>query len=54
MSDHEVMQFDAKTGEWSKAIPAPFYYGLLPWLWLRFTGYRDHYGRKAQFIGWRG
>ena len=31
-------------------VPEPFYYGLFPWLWLRFTGYRDEYGRKAQLL----
>lgn len=36
------------------AIPEPFSYGLLPWLWKRLTGWRDAYGRPAQLIGWRG
>jgi hypothetical protein len=40
-------------GEYVPAIPEPFYWGLLPWIKLRLTGYRDEYGRKAQFIGWR-
>jgi len=39
-------------GTWSEAIPLPFYYSLIPFLWLRLTGYKDNYGRKAQFIGW--
>ena len=39
-------------GTWLEAIPSPFYYGLIPFLWLRLTGYKDNYGRKAQFIGW--
>ena len=33
-------------------LPLPFSYGLIPWLWKRLTGWRDEYGRKAQFIGW--
>lgn len=41
-------------GEYVPAIPEPFYYGLFPWIYRRLTGYRDEYGRKAQFIGWRG
>lgn len=40
-------------GTWEPAIPMPFYWGLLPWLWRRLTGWRDAYGRSAQFIGWR-
>lgn len=34
--------------------PEPFYYGLVPWLWKRLTGWRDPYGRKAQLLGWKG
>jgi hypothetical protein len=30
--------------------PAPFYYGFLPWLWLRLTGWRDENGRRAQCV----
>lgn len=37
-----------------EAVPEPFYWGLLPWLYRRLTGWRDEYGRKAQFIGWGG
>lgn len=33
--------------------PDPFYYGLIPYLWKRLIGWRDEYGRKAKFIGWR-
>lgn len=40
-------------GKILRSIPAPFYWGLFPWVWLRLSGYRDHYGRKAAFIGWR-
>jgi hypothetical protein len=36
------------------AIPEPFYYGFLPWLWKRLTGWRDAYGRPAQRMTWRG
>ncbi len=39
-------------GRWEPAVPLPFYYGLLPWLWKRLTGWRDSYGRPAQFLGW--
>lgn len=49
-----VQSFDSKTGRWEEAIPSPFYHGLIPWLWLRLTGYRDAYGRKAQlFLPWQ-
>lgn len=51
---NDVFQLNKETGEWEPAIPAPFYFGLFPWVWRRLTGYRDQYGRKAQFIGWRG
>jgi hypothetical protein len=45
--------FNKETGQWEEAIPLPFYYGLLPFLWLRLTRYRDSYGRKATFIGFK-
>ena len=45
--------FNKETGQWDEAIPLPFYYGLLPFLWLRLTRYRDSYGRKATFIGFK-
>lgn len=41
-------------GQLVLALPEPFSWGLLPWLWRRLTGWRDQYGRSAQFIGWRG
>lgn len=40
-------------GVYRPAIPEPFYFGLVPWLWRRLTGWRDEYGRPAHFIGWR-
>lgn len=40
-------------GRLEPAIPEPFYWGLFPWIRRRLTGYRDAYGRKAVFIGWR-
>jgi len=49
-SDGTVKQFNTETGQWEEAIPLPYYHGLLPWLWLRLTGYRDAYGRKAQVM----
>lgn len=46
-------QLNSETGAWEPAIPLPFYWGLLPWLWKRLTGWRDEYGRKAQlFLPW--
>lgn len=39
---------------WVEVIPEPFHWGLIPFLWKRLTGYRDAYGRKAQFIGFGG
>ncbi len=44
---------DTRT-HWSdgeEVVPEPYYYGLLEFLWKRFTGWEDSYGRKAQFIG---
>lgn len=41
-------QYNKQTGQWEEAVPLPHYYGFIPWLWLRFIGYRDQYGRKAQ------
>ncbi|NTG01868.1 hypothetical protein G6L30_17265 [Agrobacterium rhizogenes] len=38
------------TGRWEPAIPLPYYHGPLKWLWLRLTGYRDAYGRKAALM----
>ena len=46
---NENMQQNAD-GTWSPAIPEPYYYGLIPWLWKRLTGWRDEYGRKAQLF----
>ena len=45
-------QLNPCTGKWDDAIPLPYYYGLMPFLWKRLTGWRDNYGRKAQFMGW--
>jgi hypothetical protein len=48
-----TQQFNSETGKWENAIPAPYYHGLLTWIWLRLTGYRDEHGRKAQlFLEW--
>lgn len=47
MTDN-VLAFNANSGEWKKAIPAPYYHNIFSWLWLRMTGYRDQYGRKAE------
>jgi hypothetical protein len=48
MSDpNEVQQLNPHTGQWEPAIPMPYSYRLLPWLWKRLTGWRDAYGRKA-------
>lgn len=44
--------FNELTGKWETAMPESYYYGLLPFLWRRLTGYKDKYGRKAHFIGW--
>lgn len=50
----ENQQFNPATGRYEEAIPLPYYFGLLPWLWRRLTGYRDAYGRKAQlFLPWQ-
>lgn len=38
------------SGRWVEAIPEPFYWGLIPWIWKRLTGYRDAYGRKAALL----
>lgn len=46
----EVMSFNPDTGNWYPALPEPFYWGLVPWVWLRLKGYRDQYGRKAQLM----
>ena len=40
-------QFNPDTGRYEPAIPVQYPHGLLPWLWLRLTGWRDAYGRKA-------
>lgn len=50
----QVLKQNPLTGGWEPAIPEPYYWGLVPFLWKRLTGWRDEYGRKAQFIGWRG
>lgn len=50
MQKDDVQQFNPATGEWEPAIPAPMYWGLVPWLWKRLTGWRDQYGRKAQLF----
>ena len=42
--------FNNKTGFWETAIPCPYYFSLLPWMWRRLTGWRDEYGRKAQLM----
>jgi hypothetical protein len=42
--------YNSFTGLWEEAIPLPFSYGLIPWIWLRMVGYRDEYGRKAQLL----
>ena len=36
-----------ENGEWVDAIPSPYPYRLPMWIWLRVTGWRDAYGRKA-------
>lgn len=38
--------------KWGAAIPEPYYYGLLSFLYKRVTFWRDSHGRKSQFIGW--
>ena len=45
-------QLNNETGEWEEAIPEPYYYGLIEFLWKRVTLWRDGYGRKAQWVGW--
>lgn len=45
-----VYQQNPETGEWEPAIPLPYYYGLIFWLWKRVTGWRDEYGRKAHLF----
>ncbi|MDP1702621.1 MAG: hypothetical protein Q8L53_16915 [Aestuariivirga sp.] len=45
-----MYQFNQQTGKFEPAVPEPFYWGLLPWIWKRLTGYRDQYGRKAQLL----
>lgn len=39
---------------WPEAIPEPFYWGLIPWIYRRLTGWRDEYGRKAKLMPWSG
>lgn len=46
----ECLALNPETGRWYPVIPEPFYWGLIPWIWKRLTGYRDAYGRKAQLI----
>lgn len=54
LDDHHVYTQNRETGQWEKAIPSPYYHGIFRWLWLRLTGYRDAYGRKAQvFLPWQ-
>lgn len=38
------------TNHWRPAIPEPFYWGLIPWVWKRLTGWRDRHGRKAYLL----
>ena len=45
-----IQQFNTETGQWEEAIPAPYPWALLPWIWKRLTGWRDEYGRKAQLL----
>jgi len=40
-------------GKWVDVIPLPFYWGLFPFIYKRITGWRDEYGRKAMFIGFK-
>lgn len=48
------VQREVSPGVWADAIPEPYYHAPLKWLWLRLTGYRDVYGRKAQiFLPWQ-
>jgi len=44
----DVQRFNQITGKWESAIPEQYPHGLFAWLWLRLTGYRDRYGRKAK------
>jgi hypothetical protein len=46
----DCWQLNHETGFYEPAIPSPFYWGLIPWIWLRLTGYRDKHGRKAQLL----
>lgn len=45
-----TLQFDPSNGQWGRAIPEPFHYGLIPWVLKRLTGWRDAYGRKAHVM----
>lgn len=45
-----VQKFNPETGAWEQAIPEPYYHGFFVWIWLRMTGYRDEYGRKARLF----
>lgn len=42
--------FNQETGRYEDCVPEPFFYGFIPWLWLRLTGWRDEHGRKAQLL----
>ena len=48
-----VTQFNEETKQWDEILPLPFYWGLLPFLWKRITGWKDQYGRKAYLISWK-
>jgi|GEM_PF-7134346 len=40
-----------KEGSWEPAIPLPYYYKLLPFIFKKLTRWRDEYNRPAHFIG---
>lgn len=45
-----AQQFNETTGLWEEAIPVRYPAPLLEWIWLRLTGWRDHWGRKPELM----
>lgn len=42
--------YDRCAGRYVQVLPLPYCHTPLRWLWLRMTGYRDEYGRKARLL----
>ena len=47
------MNTEYKDGRYVEAVPLPYYWGLIPFLWKYLTGWRDSYGRGPAFIGFK-